>query len=113
METANRLTQSFLQKLALAVPAAEKEPTTFTPAQIGLFFEFFQTLVLEIIISRRHDFNPEHLRTSNPELYWRIVEFGVLVEKLDKPIDSDRFKGFLRECWDAWGEAVIENQIGR
>jgi hypothetical protein len=55
-------------------------------------------------------FDPAVVQAVDAEVYWKMVEFGVQVQKITEPVRSEWFRAFLTDYAKAVSDAMAVNQ---
>jgi hypothetical protein len=89
-----------------ATPDVEPE-ATLTPAECRVIFDFVQVLLMSWAVKLFPEFDPNRVQAADPEIYWKMIDFGVSVEKIERPVRAEAFRWFLTEYSKAVSDATI------
>ena len=85
-------------------------PETLTPVQCRVIFAFTQTLLTSWAVKLYPNYDLTYVEGADPEIYWKMIYFGVQVEKIKRPARAEWFMWFLTDYSKAVSDVAIVSQ---
>jgi hypothetical protein len=99
----------FMQKVA-AEATTQQSPEQLSPRDAQLCFECVQNLLCDLAVRNYSAFDLDILRTNDPEAYWGLVEYGVVIAKLNRPVRAEWFREVVKEYTLAFEKSFASMQ---
>jgi hypothetical protein len=90
-------------------PDIEQE-ATLTPAECRFLLDFIRSLFRDWTLGAYPNFDPEYVKGVDPERYWKLMDFGWQVERIERPVRAEWFAWLLTEYARSCNEVLM---VGR
>jgi hypothetical protein len=80
---------------------------TLTPAECRACFEFIRELFVAWTVQANPDFDLYQVKAADVELYWRVIDFDIQVQKINRPVRAEAFRWFMTEYAKSMNDALV------